>query len=156
MAGSNKDTQVPVATPLGPDKFHLVELTGTESIGALFSFCLRLSVPNVSENTPPEVDFSKLLGQEMTFSLHVNTGDDEAKQAKRHFSGICVSFAQDGTSDTHTEFIAEIAPKLWLLQLQTRSRIFQRSNVPDILKEVFSSLDVDYQLNRASYEPREY
>jgi len=156
MGSSNEDTQVPVTTPLGEDKFHLAELTGTESISSLFSFRLCLASPNPSQNTPAEVDFSKLLGQEMSFSTPVNTGDDEAKQTKRHFSGICVSFSQDATSETQTEFIAVIVPKFWLLQLKIQSRIFQRLNVPDILKEVLSSLSVDYHLNRDSYEPREY
>ena len=149
-------SEVPVVTPLGADYFSLLELTGTEAISSLFSFRLRISAQNSAKDTPPEVDFSALLGKEMTFAVPINTGDDQAKQAFRRFSGICIRLSQEVITDAHTEYLAELVPEVWLLQLQTRSRIFQRLNVPDILKAVLPTTNVVYNLTVKSYEPREY
>lgn len=47
----------------------------------------------------------------------------------------------------------ELVPKLWLLYLQTRSRIFQQKSVKDILTEVLASVTTKFEL-QGTYQPR--
>jgi type VI secretion system secreted protein VgrG len=52
-------------------------------------------------------------------------------------------------------FRAELVPKLWLLTKKVRSRIFQHLPVPDILRQMFSGLDVTYEISGTYYQ-RDY
>jgi type VI secretion system secreted protein VgrG len=49
----------------------------------------------------------------------------------------------------------EIVPQFWLLSRKAQSRIFQRMNVPDILKKVLEGLDVSYEI-QGTFHPRDY
>jgi type VI secretion system secreted protein VgrG len=45
-----------------------------------------------------------------------------------------------------------VVPKLWLLTKKVRSRIFQHLTVPDILKQVFTGFDVNYDITGTYYQ----
>ena len=49
----------------------------------------------------------------------------------------------------------DVSPKLWLLTRKAQSRIFQHITVPDILKKVFTGLDVTCEL-MGSFKERDY
>jgi len=138
-----------VATPLGADVFLLSGLTGREELSRLFEFQLDLLAL-----TSTAVDFDKLLGQVVTATLELPEGGE------RHLSGIVNRVTQGGAAVgpadlTCTSYRLSIVPKLWMLTLRERSRIFQQLSIPDILTEVLSGIDVDFQI-QGTFHPRNY
>lgn len=138
------DRHLTVATPLGEDALLLTEFDGSEGLSQLFRF--RLGV--IAENGTA-VDFEKLLGQKITATLALAGGE------ARHFNGICSRVGEGVPDATFTPYQLEIVPQPWFLTRIAQSRIFQQVTVPDILKQVFQGLDVDYQL-QGTYEPRDF
>ncbi len=132
-----------LTTPLGPDVLVLVGFEGHEAISQLFRYQLDLVS---TENCVP---FEKLLGQEVSVEWEIREGE------KRHFSGIVSRFSQGERSFTLTRHGMEVVPRVWLLTRKVRSRIFQHTTVPDILKQVLKGLEVSYKLT-GEYKPRDY
>jgi len=143
---SNRALQV--TTPLGADALLVTGFRGTETLSALFLFQIDL----IAENST-QVDFSKLVGKEIT--LKVSTPGSGSDTEWRYVDGICASFSQSDRNVRFTNFTAEVVPKAWLLTQQSQSRIFQQKSVPDILKAVLTGIDCDWKL-QGHYEPREY
>ena len=135
-------------TPLGDDKLLVTGFRGNEALSSLFYFEMDL----IAENST-EVDFSKLVGKEIT--LKISTPGKGADPDWRYFDGICAAFSQGDRNERFTRFSAEVVPKVWLLTQQSQSRIFQLKSVPDILKAVLKGFDCDWKL-QGHYEPREY
>jgi type VI secretion system secreted protein VgrG len=133
-----------VETPLGPDKLLLESYTGHEAISELFSFQLEL----LSEDS--KIDFASLLGSKISFGV---AGPEGAE--KRYIQGIVTAFAQLPSRERVAHYRATVSPSVWKLTRRRQSRIFQQKTVPDILKEVLTGVDADYDL-RGSYTPREY
>src|SRR5262249_49723890 len=133
-----------LTTLLGPDVLLLAGLTGREGISQLFQFQLDLLAQNGRE-----IAFDKLLGQPVAIRLALGDGKH------RDFHGSVSRLSQGMRDETFTSFRAEVVPRLWLLTRRVQSRIFQHLSVPDILKKVFSGLDVRYEI-LGSYHPRDY
>jgi type VI secretion system secreted protein VgrG len=148
MPLSQKNRALQVTTPLGEDKLLVTGFRGTEHISHLFSFELDLIADNSTT-----VDFSQLVGKEMT--LAVATPGQDSETEWRYVNGICASFSEGDRNEQFTSYSAEVVPKVWLLTRLARSRIFQQKSVPDILKEVFQGFDCDYKI-QGKLEPREY
>ena len=138
------DRPMTVTTPLGPDVLLLVGFSGHEAISQLFSFELDLAAEDQTK-----VIFEKLLGHKVTVNLTVPGGQ------KRHFNGICTSFAQGMRGIEHTTYQMEVSPHVWLLTRRSRSRTFQHVSVPEILKSVLDLPDVVYELE-GKFHPRPY
>jgi type VI secretion system secreted protein VgrG len=133
-----------VTTPLGPDVLVITKFRGRESISQLFSFELELLAERGTD-----IHFEKILGESVTVEMRLLNG------AKRYFNGLVKRFSQ-GARDFHfVAFRAEVVPRLWLWSKKVRSRIFQQLSVPDILRQVFTGLDVNYQF-AGTYYPRDY
>jgi type VI secretion system secreted protein VgrG len=143
---SNRALQV--TTPLGADTLLVTGFRGTETLSSLFLFEIDL----IAENST-QVDFSKLVGKEIT--LKVSTPGSGSDSEWRYVDGICAVFSQGERNDRFTRFTAEVVPKVWLLTQQSQSRIFQQKSVPDILKAVLTGIDCSWKL-QGQYEPREY
>jgi type VI secretion system secreted protein VgrG len=147
---TQKGRLMAVSTPLGADALLLEGFSATESLSALF----RLELDLLAE-ADTAVAFDQLLGQGVTVSFPLPDG------STRYFNGIVSRFRQGpqvpGVQGdvTFVRYRAEVVPRLWLLTLQARSRIFQQKAIPDILKEVLTGLDVTYEL-QGTYEPRDY
>ena len=137
-----------VTTPLGDDKLLITGFRGSESISNLFFFEMDL----IAENST-EVDFSKLVGKEIT--VKIATPGNGSDPDWRYIDGICAAFSQADRNERFTRFSAEVVPKVWLLTQQSQSRIFQQKSVPDILKAVLTGFDCSWKL-QGQYEPREY
>jgi type VI secretion system secreted protein VgrG len=133
-----------VTTPLGTDVLLLAGFSGTEGLSQLFHLQLDLLA-----ELKKEVAFQRLLGQSIT--LRVDLPDKK----KRFFNGICIRMSEGDRDTTFTTYRMEIVPKLWLLTKRRQSRIFQQLSVPDILKQVFAGLDVDWQI-QGTFQPRDY
>lgn len=133
-----------ITTPLDKDALLLVGVHGSESISQLFNFKLDLLAP-----LGTKIQFDRIIGQKATVELQSPSGD------KRYFDGLIKRLTQGRRDDTFVYFHAELVPKLWLLTKKVRSRIFQQLPVPEILKHVFSGLEVSYKLS-ATYYDRDY
>ena len=96
-----------------------------------------------------EIHFDKILGESVTVELRLLNGD------KRHFNGLVKRFSQGVRDEVFVKFRAEVVPTLWMLTKKVRCRIFQHLSVPDILRQVFTGLDVSYQI-AGKYYPRDY
>jgi len=141
---SQADREMTVTTPLGPDDLLLVGFQGYEALSQPFSFQLDLLAKD-----PGKIEFDKLLGKNIT--VHVTL----PKEGKRHIHGICSRLSQLGSDIHFTAYRMEVVPKFWLLTRTARSRIFQRKNVPDILKKVLEGVDFVLDI-QGTFEPRDY
>lgn len=133
-----------ITTPLGADILLLTRFNGHEEISRLFDFHVDLLA-----DLKNEVRFDKIIGQSVTVEMRLLDG------SKRYFNGIVNRFSQGRRDDNFLYFQAEIVPKLWLLTKKVRSRIFQHLSVPDILRQVLTGLDVNYEIS-GTYYPRDY
>jgi len=133
------DRSLQVSTPLADDVLLVTGFHGTEQISHLYSFEVKLVAANSIT-----IDFSKLVGNDITLSI-ATPGEDEAADW-RYISGICASFSQGDRNEEFTSYYAEVVPRIWLLTRQVRSRIFQQKAVPDILEKLFEGFDCDYRL----------
>jgi type VI secretion system secreted protein VgrG len=138
------DRPIAVFTPLGEDVLLLVGFTVREGLSQLFTFGLDC----LAENTRA-IAFDRILGQPVTVRLELP--DDR----KRYFSGICSRMTEGSRGEVFTQYRLEVVPRLWLLTQRTQSRIFQQKNVPDILREVLTGLDVTFEI-QGTFEPRDY
>jgi type VI secretion system secreted protein VgrG len=139
-----------LTTPLGADVLLLEKLTGFEAISELFR--LELEALALATQT---VGFDALLGQSATIKLSLPDG------SSRYLNGIISRVGQGGQVEgilgrvTFTRYRLEVVPKLWLLTRRAQSRIFQQMAVPDILRQVLTGFDVDWQL-QGTYDQRDY
>jgi type VI secretion system secreted protein VgrG len=133
-----------VKSALGEDDLLLVGFSGHEGISELFRFELDLIAENATD-----VPFDRLLGEKATVSLGLPAG------GKRYFNGIISRVSQGARDQTFTSFRAELVPRIWLLTRIAQSRIFQQLPVPEILQQVFTGLDVRFEL-QGTFEPRDY
>ncbi len=137
-------------TPLGKDVLLLRRIKGTEGIAELFDLELEALATNDTE-----IAFDALLGQCVTVSVHSAEGT-----AVRWFHGLCIELEEGpretlaAENKTFTSWRLRIAPKVWVLGLAHRSRVFQEITVPSILQRVFAGFPIEVQLER-QYEPRE-
>src|SRR4051812_10205602 len=111
-----------ISTALGDDKLILMGMHGTETLGRLFQFELDL----ITENSP--VDYTKILGQNVTIQLDMHDGP-------RHFNGYISRFSfvamdepkKNGKKVFH--YRATMVPWLWFLTRSADCRIFQEKTV---------------------------
>lgn len=134
-----------VSSPdLKADSLLLVSLSGQEGLSQLFNFQVRAVA-----KTKTKIAFEDLLGKPFTVRINEATGK------QRFINGICQRIAQGESDGVFTNYVIDIVPKLWLLSKRSRSRIFMRQSVPDILKKVLTGIDVALQL-KGTFEPRDY
>ncbi len=142
-----QDDQRPIqfTTPLGQYALLVSNLRGREAVSELFSF----QVDALSQQADP-VAFDSILGQTVTLSI-------EGKQGgTRYINGLVIGFTQGVREQLFTHYRLDIAPNLWKLTRNAKSCIFQQQSVSDILKTLFTGLDVDYSGLTGTYLPREY
>jgi type VI secretion system secreted protein VgrG len=139
-----KDRPIKLTTPLGTNALLLVGLQGREAISQLFHFELKTAWNDKTRLLP----FDELLGKKITVELGPS-------QNKRYFNGIVSRVSQGDQDENFTYYTLEVVPQLWLLDRKLRSRTFQHITIPDILKDLFTGIDVDDQI-QGTFEQREY
>lgn len=124
-------------------ELHIQQLRGTESISQLFEFELELISPS------EELDFTQIVGQTMTVTTELGNGE------VRNLTGIVSRFSQSEYIDEGVGYRMLLVPWLWLLTRRRDCRIFQNQTVPDIVRAVFSSLNLnDFEMRLVgTYEP---
>ncbi len=140
--------QMTLKSDLG-DKLQLASLSGSEQLGQLFSYHLKLL------SNDSELSLLPLLGSSMTVTF-------DTDDYKRHFNGIVSEISQTGfesfSGKRQAEYAVTLVPKAWLLLHKVDCRIYLKKSVPDIVKDVLGEIgysDVKLSLS-GSYEPREY
>jgi type VI secretion system secreted protein VgrG len=133
-----------ITTPLGPDILLITGFRCQEEISRVFDLQVELIA-----DRKDEVRFDAIIGQSVTVEMLMIDGN------KRYFNGIVKRFSQGRRDENFLYFQAEIVPKVWLLTKKVRSRVFQHVAVPDILRQVLTGLDVNYDIS-GTYSPRDY
>lgn len=116
-----------VSTDLGPDKLLLRRMSGSESLGRMFSYTLEMT----SEDK--EIPFESLIGKGVTVRLELLDGKT------RYFNGYVSRFVQTAVGTRLAHYRATVVPWLWFLTRVSDCRIFQNKTVPEIIMEVFRS-----------------
>lgn len=139
-----------IHTPLGSDKFNLLDMTGREAICELFQFSVSLSCADVA------VHVSALLGKPVC--IQVNTASTEKKP--RFFHGVVKAVKSGGALlNQQRHYQLSIAPWLEFGSYTSHNRIFQQKTVVDIVREVALALpeagSIDISGLRGIYPRRE-
>jgi type VI secretion system secreted protein VgrG len=153
MAITQANRLLRVATPLKQDELLIKSLSAREGISQLFEIELELLHEETDHNGGPySIDPNDLIGKAIAVDV---MQEEDTAQVKRHFHGICISFAQGNRTSRWTKYNAVVVPRVWLLTQIRQSRIFQQKSVADILKTVLTGFDVKWELNEV-HEPRNY
>ena len=116
-----------LTTPFGPEVLLFHRLQGREEMARLSEF----EIDALSEQADLEPD--QILGHKINVKIELPTGGD------RYLGGHATRFAQVGTHGRFNLYRVTMRPWLWFLTRTANCRIFQKMNVPDILKQVFDS-----------------
>jgi len=144
-SGTERQIYLQIKTPLPDDTFEVLSFSGEEQMSTLFRYRVVLGSHDI------DVDFSALLGQDVTLTMTHEDGTVHARHA------IVVRFSQSIDESSGIIYVAELSPWLWLLTKSSDCRIFQNQSVPDIITTVFGDLGfTDYRLDLGAYNPREY
>lgn len=133
--------------PYSGKDLQVIRFEGEESLSRPFLFQLEVAMEEA------EPDFDALLGKAAMLTI-------EGDQGTRYVCGIVSKFEQFSEPTRLTQYKVDLVPKLWLLGLRKKSRIFQQMAVPDIVKKVLIDAGIpssDFHLKlKSSYSDREY
>ena len=144
IQATQKHRFIAVTTPeaLSKDEvFLLRRFSGTEAMGRMFIFVL-----DILSERDHEVDFEKVLGQNITVRLDIPDPEKQhipKAKKQRYFNGFVSSFNQTGVGkagakgfERYSSYRAIMVPWLWFLTQQANCRIFQGLTVPEIIRRV--------------------
>ena len=147
MASLQQDRILTFTSPLGEDVLLPEFLAGAEGISELFYYQVEL-VADVNKTIDPK----KIIGSKVTVSI---AADDNGTQ--RYINGIVASFESCGGDDEYNNYRAYIVPNIWLLNINTNTRVFQDKTVTDVIKAVLSPYNISPSIQTsATYTPMEY
>ena len=126
--------ELSIDTPLGSDVLLLTKFTGTEALSAPFEYELEM----LSEK--PDINFSDILGKNVSVSLSAKAGALSAASSIRYFNGYISHFQQTHSEGNIYHYSAVMVPWLWFLTRRRDCRIFQNLTVPQIVQQIFSDL----------------
>lgn len=144
---TQKDRFLKFTSPLGADVLLAESFRGTEGISQLYEFQVELLA---SKET--SVSAKELVGKKVTIDVQV---DDSGKV--RNLNGIISSFEFCGGDEEFNVYRAYIVPSLWLLTLNTDTRVFQNKTVTEVIKAVLSKYTITLEdKTSTTYKPLEY
>lgn len=134
-------------SPLGKDMLLVDGFRGREAVSALFELELDiLSAPQ----TPlaPE----SLIGQRVTLGIATDASGDQ-----RYWNGIVRSIAEVSGDTEFLVYKVEVVPSLWLLTLNTQTRVFQGQTAVQIAQAVLSPYSITPTVStQATYPALDY
>lgn len=141
------DRLLSLTTPLGVSVLLPASFTCNEAISELFDLHLRVfAVAGTS------VAATDLIGKRVTLSMVVDDSGTE-----RPFNGMVASLESLGGDTDFDSYALRVVPMLWLLTLNTQTRVFQNKTVVDIVKEVLTTYSITPTDNtQATYTALEY
>jgi type VI secretion system secreted protein VgrG len=132
---------------LAPDTFEVMNFSGTDRISGLYKFSIMLISPKA--DIPPDDVVNKAA------TLFI-CRDGEYYP----YSGIVSEFRFLGKSRERATYSVTLASRLWLLNLNVQTRIFQKKKVPQIVKEVLDDAGLSnyyqFKVDNAKYPDQEY
>jgi type VI secretion system secreted protein VgrG len=115
---------ITLTCPAAPDVFRLQSISGSEHLGTLYQYQLKLACES------HDVDLVSLLGKALT--VHMALGNDEF----RHFGGIISGIRRGEREVDHTAYYVTLSPEHELLSFSHDCRIFQNVTVVDVVKQI--------------------
>jgi len=144
---AHKDRLLDFTSPVGTDVLLVERFNGVEGVSELFRYEIDLLA-----ETGTVVDPKKIVGEKVCLGI---VADD--RRTKRYFNGIVCSFEMSGSDEELESYRALVVPKLWLLTLNTNTRVFQDKTVLDIIKAVLQPYGITPMENTSgTYAPLEY
>ena len=141
------DRLLSLTSPLGADVLLPDSFSCNEAISELFDLNLRVLVASGTS-----VKANDLIGMRVTLSMVV-----DGSGTKRPFNGMVASLELLGGDSDFDSYGLRVVPMLWLLTLNTQTRVFQNKTVVDIVKEVLTTYSITPTDNtQATYTPLEY
>lgn len=141
------DRLLSLTSPLGSDVLLPDSFSCSEAISELFDLHLRVLV--VAGTSVVAAD---LIGKRVTLSMVVDDSGTE-----RHFNGMVATLESLGGDTDFDVYALRVVPMLWLLTLNTQTRVFQNKTVVDIVKEVLTTYSITPTDNtQATYTALEY
>ncbi len=104
---------------------RVTNFTGQEGLSRLFSFQLELACEDW------DIDLDAVVGKAATFSI-------KSAESERAIHGIVARMEMGGKGEKFAPYRVELVPEVWLLTRISRSRVFQKKTVAEIVKEVFT------------------
>jgi type VI secretion system secreted protein VgrG len=136
-----------LTTTLGKDMLLVDGFQGREAVSSLSEFTLDLLSSPDTPVSPPS-----LIGARVTLGIAYNAGGDQ-----RYFNGIIRSLALVAGDTEFLVYKAVLVPSLWLLTLNTQTRVFQGKTVVEIAKAVLSPYSITPKDDtQATYQPLDY
>ena len=117
--------QVSTAAAVPENALVFRRMTGSEQLGRLYEYELEL----LSEE--PDLSLESMLGEKFTISMDTRVG------AARYYTGYATRLSAVGTLGRYWVYRATLRPQLWQLTRTSRSRIFEKQTVRDIIAMVF-------------------
>lgn len=131
---------------LPQETFSVARFEGQDTISQPYRFWIDLHSPR------KDVPGDDVIGRQASLLLYRDG-------VYLPYSGIVSKFSYMGSSVDYTTYRVQLAPRLWSLELNTRSRIFQRMSVPEVVKQVLLDAGLghyyDFDLQEA-YPEEEY
>ncbi|MDQ2822324.1 MAG: type VI secretion system tip protein VgrG [Pseudomonadota bacterium] len=132
-----------VASAFGANDLLLDSLEGSQALSTLYSFTLTMRSASIS------LDAASVVGRDMTVTI--------AGAVPRYLGGIVTRFIQSGQDRDFAVYEAQLAPKLWLLNLSTDRKIYANQGVDAVVKSVLGRFGVVFESRlAASYAAVDY
>jgi type VI secretion system secreted protein VgrG len=119
-------------TPLGENVFVVLDFKGREILSGLFEYVVVAGTKRPTDLANPDPNPDSLLGQMVTVTCDLGQG------GYRYFNGMVAEIAELEPARDMCWYELTLRPKLWLLSLNKRSRIFQSMSATQILKDILS------------------
>jgi type VI secretion system secreted protein VgrG len=128
-----------------PETFHAMEFEGVDEISQPYHFDLTVSSPR------NDITVDAMTGTAATVYIF-------RENQFFPYSGIITHFKFEEKTSAYSRYSLKLMPKLWLLSLNVRSRIFQNQSVLDIIRQVLgdSGLGTYFSVNCGNYSAREF
>ncbi len=130
-----------------PETFEVMNFSGTDRVSWPYEFDVTLLSKKV------DVPVQEVVASRAT--LMINRGGEFYP-----YSGVVSEFSFVDQTTDYCVYRASLVPRLWLLSLNFRTRIFQKMSVMDIVREVLDAGGLsdyhDFRVDGSSYPQREY
>jgi type VI secretion system secreted protein VgrG len=136
-----------LTSPLGDNVLLPESLTGREGLSELFRFTVE-----VVAQVETSVSAKNLVGRRMTVGFQTTESG-----LFRYVNGIVSRFESTGGDKEFNAYSVELVPSLWLLMLNTNTRVFQNLGVIAILKAVLTPYGITFDdRTQAEYPALDY
>ena len=131
---------------LDEQTFSIADFEGKDEISIPYEFTLNLRSPKA------DIASDKVVNKQATLYIF---RDGEYFP----YSGVVAEFKYLGTAVDYSSYTVKLVPRLWLLNLNVQTRVFQKMPVPDIIEKVLKEANLSdyYSLDlQGKYSENEY